>query len=199
MNDLSFSRRQALAALSAGVAAVALPGCARTLVARACARRAKPTSPRCSIRSARICSLYRPKARPAFGIDTGARAVASLPARATAVRPGQERIAATLRADLARAEAVDIAAPDPLDPHQRRGRPPRLSHRARRLRPALWRRRRRRLAQHALCRDPECRRLSRRAALPRHRHPVEECRRRRGLSRAARQLCRPSSTASSAG
>ena len=40
----------------------------------------------------------------------------------------------------------------------------RLPHRARRHGAALWRRDDRRLAQHALCGDPECRRLARRAA-----------------------------------
>ena len=73
-----------------------------------------------------------------------------------------------------------------------------LSHRARRLRPALWRRRGRRLAQHALCRDPECRRLSRRAALPRHRPSGRRMPPTPKPISPASTAIRPSSTASSA-
>ena len=72
MNELSFSRRQALGALSAGVATVALSRL-RPALSRQAAPPAKPTSPRCSIRSARTCSPCRRKARPAS---------ASTPARA---------------------------------------------------------------------------------------------------------------------
>ena len=71
--------------------------------------------------------------------------------------------------------------------------------RARGLRPALWRRRRRRLAQHALRRDPERRRLHRHAAVPRHRSPDRESRPTpRPISAASRNIPR-SSTASSGG
>ena len=107
MNDLSFSRRQALGALSAGVATVALPGCARSLV----------TTP-APIGEAGVSALLDsigenllwldPEQATTLGVDTGARAAlrSRLKDRSAA---GQERIAATLRADLARAEAVDVA------------------------------------------------------------------------------------------
>ena len=106
MNDLSFSRRQALGALSAGVATVALPGCARTLVA--------PSAP---TGEAGVTALLDsigenllwldPEQATTLGLDTAARAAlrSRLEDRSAA---GQEKIAATLRADLARAEAVDV-------------------------------------------------------------------------------------------
>ena len=56
--------------------------------------------------------------------------------------------------------------------------------------------RRRRLAQHAVRRHPECRRLSRRAALSRQRSSNRERRRRRGLPRTPAVLREGSSTAS---
>ena len=138
-----------------------------------------------------------PESATRLGIDKGARA--ALRSRlGDRSQPGQDRFAATLRADLATRRGGRHCGAHPFDPHQPRGRAERLSHRARWLRSALWRCRGRRLAQHALCRDPECRRLSRRAALPRHRPSRRKCRRCRGLSRPARAAIRPSSTASSA-
>src|SRR3546814_20899065 len=50
------------------------------------------------------------------------------------------------------------------------------------LRAALWRRRGRRLAQHALRGDPECRRLSRHSEIPRQRPSGEDIGRRRSRS-----------------
>jgi uncharacterized protein (DUF885 family) len=73
--------------------------------------------------------------RDSLGIDKGARARAALTSSATAAQAGQQRFAATLRADLARAEARStFQRPHPFDADQRRGRAQRLSHRARRLR-----------------------------------------------------------------
>lgn len=107
MNDLSFSRRQALGALSAGVAAIALPGCARTIVtSRAPATEADVTALLDSI-GENLLALS-PESATSLGIDTGARAIlrSRLSDRS---QLGQERIAALLRADLARAEAVDTS------------------------------------------------------------------------------------------
>ncbi len=105
MNDLCFSRRQALGALSAGVATIALPG-ARAF-AKAPASEGDVTALLDSI-GENLLALS-PESATSLGIDTGARAVlrSRLSDRSEL---GQERIAATLRADLARAEAVDTAA-----------------------------------------------------------------------------------------
>ena len=105
MNDLSFSRRQAIGALSAGVAAIALP--AGRAFAQAPAGEAQATALLDSI-GENLLALS-PESATSLGIDTGARAV--LRSRlADRSKAGQDRIAATLRADLARAEAVDTAA-----------------------------------------------------------------------------------------
>jgi len=108
LNDLSFSRRQALGALSAGVATIALPGSARAL-----AQGAAPSS------EADVVALLdsigenllavSPESATSLGIDIGARA--SYRARLSdRSRAGQDKVAATLRADLARAEAVNTAS-----------------------------------------------------------------------------------------
>ena len=108
MNDLSFSRRQAIGALSAGVATVALPGSARALTqAGAPSSEADVVALLDSI-GENLLALS-PESATSLGIDTGARA--SYRARLTdRSRAGQDKIAATLRADLARAEAVNTAA-----------------------------------------------------------------------------------------
>lgn len=105
MNDLSFSRRQALGALSAGVATVALSG--TRAFAQQPSGEAQVTALLDSI-GENLLALS-PESATSLGIDTGARAV--LRSRlADRSKPGQDKIAATLRADLARAEAVDTAA-----------------------------------------------------------------------------------------
>ena len=108
MNDLSFSRRQAIGALSAGVAAFALPGPARALTqAGALSSEADVVALLDSI-GENLLALS-PESATSLGIDTGAKA--SYRARLTdRSRTGQDKIAATLRADLARAEAVNTAA-----------------------------------------------------------------------------------------
>ncbi|HVF37045.1 MAG TPA: DUF885 domain-containing protein [Sphingomicrobium sp.] len=108
MTDLSLSRRQAIGALSAGVAAVALPGCARTLaVGPRLGGEADVTALLDSI-GENLLALS-PESATSLGLDTGARAY--LRSRlADRSKSGQDRIAATLRADLARAEAIDTAA-----------------------------------------------------------------------------------------
>ena len=102
MNDLGFSRRQALGLLSAGVASVAIT--APRALAQAPAGDAQVTALLNSI-GENLLALS-PESATSLGIDTGARAVlrSRLSDRSKA---GQDRVAATLRADLARAEAVD--------------------------------------------------------------------------------------------
>ena len=105
MNDLSFSRRQAIGALSVGVAAVALP--ASRVLAQAPAGEAQVTALLDSI-GENLLALS-PEGATSLGLDTGARAV--LRSRlADRSQAGQDRLAAVLRTDLARAEAVDTAA-----------------------------------------------------------------------------------------
>jgi len=106
VNDLSFSRRQALGALSAGVATIALPGYARALTA-APASEASATALLDSIGENLL--VLSPESATSLGIDTGKNAY--LRSRlADRSQAGQDRIATTLRADLARAEAVDTSA-----------------------------------------------------------------------------------------
>ena len=107
MNDLSFSRRQALGALSAGVAAVALPGYARAIATQGASSEAEVTALLDSI-GQNLLALS-PEGATSLGIDTGANA--HLRSKlADRSQTGQDRIAATLRADLVRAEAVDTRA-----------------------------------------------------------------------------------------
>jgi uncharacterized protein (DUF885 family) len=104
LTDLSFSRRQAIGALSAGVAAVALPGV--RAFAQAPAKEAEAKALLDSI-GENLLALS-PESATSLGIDTGARA--ALRSRlADRSQSGQARLAAVLRADLARAEAVDTA------------------------------------------------------------------------------------------
>jgi uncharacterized protein (DUF885 family) len=107
LNELSFSRRQALGALSAGVATVSLPGAARAIAAPVPATDASAGALLDSI--AENLLALSPEGATSLGVDTGARAVlrSQLADRSQA---GQDRLAATLRADLARAEAIDASA-----------------------------------------------------------------------------------------
>ena len=102
MNDLGFSRRQALCLLSAGVASVAITS--PRAFAQAPAGEGQVTALLDSI-GENLLALS-PESATSLGIDTGARALlrSRLSDRSKA---GQDRVAATLRADLARAEAVD--------------------------------------------------------------------------------------------
>jgi len=105
VNDLSFSRRQAIGALSAGVATIALP--ASRALAKAPAGEAQVTALLDSI-GENLLALS-PEGATSLGLDTGARAV--LRSRlADRSQAGQDRLAAVLRSDLARAEAVDTAS-----------------------------------------------------------------------------------------
>ena len=105
MNDLSFSRRQALGALSAGVAAIAMP-------IRATAQASSPAASWEAEVKALLDSIgenllaLSPEGATSLGLDTGARAV--LRSRlADRSQAGQDKVAAVLRSDLARAEGVE--------------------------------------------------------------------------------------------
>jgi len=108
VNDLSFSRRQALGALSAGVATVALPGCARTIAA-APAPGTNPDAAALLDSIGENLLALSPEGATSLGLDTGPRAYlrSKLADRSQA---GQDQLAAVLRADLARAEAIDTSA-----------------------------------------------------------------------------------------
>ncbi|MCL6740093.1 DUF885 domain-containing protein [Sphingomonas sp. RB56-2] len=104
MNDLSFSRRQALATLSAGVAAVALTG--TRAFAQAPAGESQAVALLDTIGENLVA--LSPEGATSLGIDTGLRA--SLRSKlADRSQVGRDRLAAVLRADLARAEAIDTA------------------------------------------------------------------------------------------
>jgi uncharacterized protein (DUF885 family) len=103
VNDFSFSRREALGALSAGVAAIALS--TSRAFAQAPAGEAQVIALLDSI-GENLLALS-PDRATSLGIDTGARTYlrSKLGDRS---QGGQDQLAATLRADLARAEAVDV-------------------------------------------------------------------------------------------
>ena len=106
MNDLSFSRRQALGALSAGVASTALAFPARAFAQGTPSGEPDVVALLDSI-GENLLALS-PESATSLGIDTGSRA--SYRARLTdRSQAGQDKIAATLRADLTRAEAVETA------------------------------------------------------------------------------------------
>ena len=104
MNDLSFSRREALGALSAGVATIALAP--SRAFAQAPSGEVQVTALLDSI-GENLLALS-PEGATSLGVDTGARA-ALRSQLADRSKAGQEKLAATLRADLARAEAVNTA------------------------------------------------------------------------------------------
>jgi uncharacterized protein (DUF885 family) len=105
VNDLCFSRRQALGMLSAGVATVAFSG--SRAFAQTPTGEGQVTALLDSI-GENLLALS-PEGATSLGIDTGARAKlrSMLADRSQA---GQDKLAATLRADLARAEAVDTSS-----------------------------------------------------------------------------------------
>jgi uncharacterized protein (DUF885 family) len=104
LNELRFSRRQALGTLSAGVATVALAP--PKLFAHAPAGETQVIALLDSI-GENLLALSQDTAT-SRGLDVGARAAlrSQLPDRSQA---GQDKLAATLRADLARAEVIDTA------------------------------------------------------------------------------------------
>ena len=193
---LPLTRRETLAGLAA---TGALPLLSKPLRRWRRSRNRSPGQARCSTSIAENLLRLYPEKRDFARHRQGRPRVAAFAARATAPPRASSASRRPSSADLARAEAVDTSrlsfpARTSVEVVQER-----LPHGARGLRPALRRRRRRRLAQHALCRDPECRRLHRHSAVPRHRPSDRESRRRRGLSHPARAISRGSSTASSGG
>jgi len=109
VTDLNLSRREAFAAIGTAGALATLPGCARTIVA------ATPRPATEAEASALLDSIaenllaLQPESATSLGIDKDARAAlrSQLADRSQA---GQDRLEATLRADLARAEAIDLSA-----------------------------------------------------------------------------------------
>ena len=110
MSDLPFSRRQAIGALSAGVAAAALPGC--TTLSPSPARPIGPAEAGSLIESFgdNLLKLY-PESATSLALDVGGRA--PLRSLLTDRSPaGQRHVADVVRSDLARAQAVDTSALD---------------------------------------------------------------------------------------
>ena len=109
-NDLAFTRRQALAAGGIGVLTLALPGCAATIARPASAAPANATALLDDF-AWRLLAL-QPETATEKGVDSGTHADlrSKLADRSAA---GQAALAETLRADLARADAVDLAPFDP--------------------------------------------------------------------------------------
>jgi uncharacterized protein (DUF885 family) len=108
VTDLNFSRREAFAAIGTAGAIAALPGCARTAVV-ATPRPATEAEASALLDSiAENLLMLQPESATSLGIDKDARA--ALRSRLTdRSQAGQDRIEATLRADLARAEAIDAS------------------------------------------------------------------------------------------
>jgi uncharacterized protein (DUF885 family) len=107
LNDLTLTRRQLVAGAGLGAAALALPGCATVAEAGAA------PDPMALLDSfAWNLLAHLPERATEKGVDTGAHA--GLRSRLEDRSPaGQAALVETLRADLARAEAVDLAGLDP--------------------------------------------------------------------------------------
>jgi uncharacterized protein (DUF885 family) len=114
LSELFLSRRQAVAALSASAALPLISGCSRAVVAPVVAAPvARPTTD--SEASAILDSIaenllrFSPEGATSLGIDKGERASlrSQLGDRSA---EGQQRLAMTIRADLARANAIDTSA-----------------------------------------------------------------------------------------
>lgn len=113
MSDLFLSRRQAVAALSASAALPLISGCSRAVGAPVVAvpvARATTDAEASAILDSIAENLLRlsPESATSLGIDKGERASlrSQLSDRSAA---GQQRLARTIRADLARANAIDIS------------------------------------------------------------------------------------------
>ena len=120
MSELNLSRRQAVAALSASVALPLVSACSRAVGTEGVATSPLPAGP-APTTSAEASALLdsiaenllrlSPEAATSLGIDKGERAAlrSQLGDRSAA---GQRRVADTLRADLARANAIDTSGLD---------------------------------------------------------------------------------------
>ena len=100
------SRRQALAALTTGVAASLLPGCGEAPPAAAPPPSAEDAAKVILDGIGERLLALAPETATTLGLDTGARA-ALRSQLADRSRAGQDAVAALLRADLAQAEAID--------------------------------------------------------------------------------------------
>ena len=107
ISSATFSRREALAGLGAGAAALTLPGCATASQTRAAA-----TDPQALLDEVAWNLLeFEPERATSLGVDTGSLAV--LRARVKDLTfEGLEELANTLRADLARVRATDTSRLD---------------------------------------------------------------------------------------
>ena len=118
MTELFLSRRQAVAALSASAALPLISACSKAVGAPAAAAPPPPVAPAPAANASAVLdsiaeNLLRlsPEGATSLGIDKGEHAAlrSQLSDRSAA---GQQRVAETLRADLARANAIDTAALD---------------------------------------------------------------------------------------
>ena len=110
MSALPFSRRQTLAGFAATAALPFVSGCASTLAARPAASEGEVTALLDSVGE----NLLRlsPETATTLGVDKDARS-ALRSQLADRSKAGQQRLAATLRADLARVEAIDPSGLSP--------------------------------------------------------------------------------------
>ena len=118
MSELFLSRRQAVAALSASVALPLISACSKAIEVPATAAPPPPAAPAPTADASALLdsvaeNLLRlsPEGATSLGIDKGAHAAlrSQLADRSAA---GQQRVADTLRADLARVNSIDTAALD---------------------------------------------------------------------------------------
>ncbi|QDP20248.1 DUF885 domain-containing protein [Sphingomonas xanthus] len=109
MNDFSYSRRQALGALSAGVAGISLPGCAPTLVGTPGAVAGDGAANALIESFGSNLLRLSPEGATSLALDAGANADLRFKL-ADRSQAGQDQLAGQLRADLARAEMVDTAS-----------------------------------------------------------------------------------------
>ncbi|MXP42716.1 DUF885 family protein [Altererythrobacter soli] len=108
ISSATITRRQALAGLAAGVSAFALPGCARTLAAGP-----GSLAPQALLDDIAWNLLeHSPAGATALGLDTGERAYMRRQLGGSS-QAAVDALEATLRADLARARAVDTSNLDP--------------------------------------------------------------------------------------
>ena len=108
MNEMSLSRRQALSALSAGTAAVALPGCAQQLAAGPAPLGETQVNALIDEFGNNLLRLS-PEGATGLALDIGANADLR-PKAGDRSQAGQDAVAAQLRRDLARAEGIDTGA-----------------------------------------------------------------------------------------
>ena len=186
------SRRQAMAALASTAALPLVSACAsdRPPSAPAVAGAGADEVGALALLDSCADHLLRlaPESATSLGLDTGARAALRSQLADRSAEGQQARGGATPRRSGAR-QRLQHHRTVACHAHQLRGGAQRLRDGARGFRTPVWRHHGRWLAQHAVCRHPERRRLSRRPAVPRQRSPHRERRGRRGVSRPAAVVC----------